>query len=283
MIYFIQAYCNRLAGPVQATTKLLFVVLLLCALVPVVQAQTSNCPDGVVHYFGFDERAAGTYADQVSATTAACVTCPTPADGLFAGAQAFQGGKSSISISDIANFEWGPNSSFTIELWMKASGTSSENQVFIGRDAKDTDMIWWLGMNTEGHPQFDLYDAGRSGFSLIGETVKVNDGRWHHVAVVRDGRLRLNKLYIDGFSVGSFQYDYTGNFESGSPVNIGFLELNNGFGYKGLLDELIVYNRALTEVEMRQRYNGGAGNYCGPEQIKPLIMSEPVTYSVVGQ
>ncbi|WP_276497260.1 LamG-like jellyroll fold domain-containing protein [Pontibacter litorisediminis] len=249
-------------------------------------AQTS-CPSGVVHHFGFDESTSGTYADYASDATAICSTCPTPEAGLFAGAQKFNGRKPALTIKGLEHFEWGPNSSFTIELWMKASGTSSDNQVFIGRDAKDSNMIWWLGMNTEGYPQFDLFDANpdrsKAGFSLIGKDKKINDNKWHHIVVVRDGRLRLNKLYVDGYSVGNFQYDYAYHFESGSPVNIGFLDLNNGYAYNGLLDELMVYNRDLTENEVRARYNNGAGSYCGPEQVKPVIMSEAVTHGVVEQ
>ncbi|OKL38397.1 hypothetical protein A3841_06660 [Pontibacter flavimaris] len=247
----------------------------------------ATCPDGLVHHFGFDETSAGNYQDYASDATAICSTCPNPEAGLFAGAQKFTGRKPALTIQGLEHFEWGPNSSFTIELWMKASGTASDNQVFIGRDAKDNNMIWWLGMNTEGYPQFDLFDnnpdRSKGGFSLVGRDIKVNDNKWHHIVVVRDGRLRLNKLYVDGYSVGNFQYDYTHNFESGSPVNIGFLDLNNGYGYNGLLDELMVYNRDLTENEVRARYNNGAGSYCGPQQVKPVIMSEAVTHGVVEQ
>ncbi|PTX21373.1 putative secreted protein (Por secretion system target) [Pontibacter mucosus] len=285
MTYFIAASIRR-KGVAQYTRFLLIALLLQWLAGAAAQAQ-QNCPDGLVHYFGFDETASGTYQDYVSEATASCSTCPTPEAGLFNGAQAFKGRSPGITIRGLEHFEWGPNSSFTIELWMKASGTSSDNQVFIGRDAKDTNMIWWLGMNTEGNPQFDLFDNNpnrtQGGFSLVGKDIKINDNKWHHIVVVRDGRLRLNKLYVDGYTVGNFQYDYTYNFESGSPVNIGFLDLNNGYAYNGLLDEIMVYNRDLTENEVRARYNNGAGNYCGPQQVKPVIMSEAVTYGVAEQ
>ncbi|TPE43064.1 LamG-like jellyroll fold domain-containing protein [Pontibacter mangrovi] len=244
---------------------------------------TASCPSGLVHYFGLDETTGGTYADYASAATATCATCPSPAEGLFAGAQAFKGKNPAISLSSIENFEWGPNSSFTIELWMKSSGSASGNQVFIGRDAKDSNMMWWLGMNDDGHAVFDLYDRTRTGFSTVGEGVKIDDGNWHHIAIVRDGRLRLNKLYVDGYAVARFEFNYQDNFESTSPVNIGFMDLNKGYAYNGLLDELMVYNRDLSETEVRARYNNGSGSYCGPQTVLPQIMSEAVTHGVVGQ
>jgi hypothetical protein len=246
------------------------------------QNNTSGCLPGLVHYFGLDENTTGPYADYVSDATAFCATCPSPAEGLFAGAQQFVG-QSKAQIQEVSNFEWGPNSSFTIELWMKSSAAAKENQVLIGREAEDSNMRWWLGIDKNGSPVFDMYDRSNIGFRTVAEEVKVNDGKWHHIAVVRDGRLRLNKLYIDGFAVRSFEYDYKDNFESASPVTIGHLNLENGYGYHGLLDELMVYNRALTETEMRGRYNGGAGDYCGPQLVKPKFMTEAITHGVEGQ
>ncbi|MCJ8166735.1 LamG domain-containing protein [Pontibacter sp. E15-1] len=244
---------------------------------------TKGCLPGMVHYFGLDETAAGTYTDYVATTPATCSTCPIPAAGLFAGAQQFEGKSKGLMLEDIQHFEWGPNSSFTIELWVKTSASSSQNQVLIGRDGTESPMLWWLGINKNGNPEYVMYDRSNTGFSTVGESVKVNDGKWHHLAVVRDGRLRLNKLYVDGYTVGNYQFDYKESFESTAPVNIGFLNLNNGYGYKGLLDELKVYDRALTESEMRAQYNGGAGNYCGPQLVKPQFMSAPVTHGVAGQ
>ncbi|RIJ34372.1 LamG-like jellyroll fold domain-containing protein [Pontibacter oryzae] len=243
----------------------------------------SGCPDGLVHYFGLDETSSGSYSDYASPSVATCTDCPAASTGLFNGAQRFSGSKNGLTLTDIEKFEWGPNSNFTMELWMKASGTSSDNQVFIGRDAKDSEMMWWLGMSASGKPRFELYDRDRTGFGIVGEDIKINDDRWHHIVVVRDGRLRVNKLYVDGYSVGSYQFDYTASFESSSPINIGFLDLNKGFGYTGQLDELMVYNRALSETEVRARFNNGAGSYCGPQQVKPMIMSEAVTHGVVDQ
>lgn len=273
---------NRFCGGRQLLTLLPLLCLALLAWPSQAQVAAS-CPDGLVHYFGLDEQSSGTYTDYASPATAECISCPTPAEGLFAGAQSFSGGKNGININTIENFEWGPNSHFTIELWVRVGASSSENQVLIGRDAKDSDMIWWLGIGTDGSPRFEMYDRNKGGFAIVNESIKINDGKWHHLAVVREGRVRLSKLYVDGYTVGNYEFDYEANFESASPVNIGYLDLNNGYGFKGLLDEVMVYNRALSETEMRARYNRGAGNYCGPEGVKPKIMSEAVTHGVVGQ
>ncbi|MBC5994270.1 LamG-like jellyroll fold domain-containing protein [Pontibacter cellulosilyticus] len=248
-------------------------------------AQTlGQCPAGLVHYFGFDETASTiAYKDYISATTADCSNCPSPAAGLFAGAQQFDGKDDGLNLSSVSNFEWGPNSDFTIELWMQVTGSAATSRVMIGRNATDSRMIWWIGVDVNGYAVFELRDRQRNGFIMGHDGVKVNDGKWHHIVVVRDGRVRRNKLYVDGYAVGNFEFDYNDNFESISPVNIGYLNLDNQYRYNGKLDELMVYNRALEEPEVRNRYNNGMGNYCGPELVKPSIVSEPITFSVVGQ
>ncbi|MHC2992405.1 hypothetical protein OB13_12705 [Pontibacter sp. HJ8] len=140
-----------------------------------------------------------------------------------------------------------------------------------------------MGVSPEGYAVFDMYDRLRTGMRIGGNGVKLNDGKWHHVAVVRDGRLRRNKVYVDGYTIADFEYNYSDNFETVSPVNIGYLNMDNLYRFNGTLDEVMIYSRDLTETEMRSRYNKGAGNYCGPASVAPTITSEPVTYGVSGQ
>ncbi|QCR22822.1 LamG-like jellyroll fold domain-containing protein [Pontibacter sp. SGAir0037] len=241
------------------------------------------CPDNLVHHFGLDEKESGAYLDYKGAANPSCTNCPTPVEGLFDGAQQFNGKGNSITINEIQNFEWGPNSNFTIEFWVKTTGTSSEEQVIIGRSASDSQFRWWVGIDAAGNTVFEMYDAMGIGFRMLERDVKINDGRWHHVAVVRDGINLMNKLYIDGYKVEESKFTYKGNFESNSPVSIGSMSLLNRYFFSGTLDEVMVYKRALGENEMRARYNNGAGSYCGPQNVKPVIMSAPILFGVEGQ
>src|SRR5690606_35621930 len=76
---------------------------------------------------------------------------------------------------------------------------------------------------------------------------------------------------------------YEGSFESVSPVTIGYLDLGSMYRFNGVIDEFRVYNRNLSEMEMRALYNGGAGSYCGPHSFAPEIVSTPITFATVGQ
>ena len=265
------------------TLWLLFLLLSLCATGASAQVGSANgCLPGMQHYFGLDETAGGPYTDYVSGSTAACTTCPSAAESLFAGAQRFNG-KNKVDLTAAENFNWGVYGSFTIEFWMQTTAKPSDNMVIIGRSPKDANFFWWIGVDKDGYAVFELRDKNRKGFDARYEGKKINDGKWHHIAFVRDDNIKYTKLYVDGFAVVGFEYTYETGFESESPVNIGYLDINNGHHYTGLLDELKVYGRALQESELREEYNDGAGNYCGPMQIIPEIVSEPITFGVTGQ
>ena len=73
------------------------------------------------------------------------------------------------------------------------------------------------------------------------------NGSWHHVAGTFDGtQLRL---YVDGSLADSM--DYTGTIATTTyPVNIGRNSQNTDRLYEGAIDEVRIYNRALTEGEI---------------------------------
>ncbi|MFT4532664.1 MAG: hypothetical protein ACI9P5_000008 [Saprospiraceae bacterium] len=72
---------------------------------------------------------------------------------------------------------------------------------------------------------------------------------WHHVAVTYNGNTLL--LYVDGDLSGSMVTSMT---TDSFPVYIGATSESTGY-YKGLLDEVIIYNKQLTQTEIRRQMN----------------------------
>ncbi|MBX0332456.1 putative Ig domain-containing protein [Pontibacter sp. HSC-14F20] len=261
-------------------------MLFSLAVQDVAQAQTT-CPPGLVHHFGFDEKIASNYTDYVTNASATCTACPEPVVGRFAGGQRFNGSGSGLQFSEIQNFQWGPNTNFSMEVWVQVNRKSS-NQVIIGRKSSDGLSAWWLGVNPEGYAVFDMQDNYGEPHTLTDYLKAVNlfDGKWHHIAVVREGGPQITKLYVDGFRVDDRRTEikeYRGSMESSSPVTIGYIDIDSKYYFDGTIDELLVYNNNLSEQQARDRYNLGAGNYCGPEDTKPEIVSQPITFGTVKQ
>jgi len=254
------------------------------------------CPPDISAYWRLDETTGGSYDDYVNpddegecATSMPERTCPVPVAGTINGAQRFtREDQTGVDVpvptapAEDAPFDWSQNASFTIEFWAKgvpgvtcAGSGVSNNEVIVGRD-DDHVLHWWFGCaNTTGNAHFQLgsRNAG-SGDWLVLEGPPINDGSWHHLVGVRDGINGINRLYVDGVEVASESHAYTAGFESDSaPLNLGWLNLTDGYHFTGELDEVALYDRVLSEYEIQMHNYLGRG-YCdacvSPVLIMPL-------------
>ncbi|NDK55863.1 PQQ-dependent sugar dehydrogenase [Pontibacter fetidus] len=231
------------------------------------QISLPNCLPGVTHYFGMDELTSEkTYKDFASASLANCTDCPTPSSGKFYGGATF-GNTSAVNLTDGSKFNWGKNTPFAIDFWMRTTSKVDRNSVIIGRNATSSQMHWWIGMDPNGYGIFMLKDAQHHGLYIGEKGPKLNDGVWHHVTAVRDAATNKNILYIDGIKVDEAEIAYDNGFEGTEPINIGYLEVGDGYHFNGELDEFKLYDRALTATEVASEYNGGQGAYCGTNPL----------------
>jgi hypothetical protein len=85
------------------------------------------------------------------------------------------------------------------------------------------------------------------------------------VVAVRDVSVNEIRLYVDGEEEAYQVKSYTSGFDStGASLNIGWLNLGGGYHFEGVLDEVALYNRALSEGEIQQHYTQGLSGtgYC---------------------
>jgi len=88
----------------------------------------------------------------------------------------------------------------------------------------------------------------------VNGTINVNDGAWHHVAGVYDGTKAY--LYVDGKPDG--QQPGSAIATNTANVFIGENQEASGRGWKGLIDDVRIYNRALSVeeiVELSHRFD----------------------------
>jgi len=139
---------------------------------------------------------------------------------------------------------------WTIEAWVK----TSDSGYIIGRrnnwstSGGREDYNYLLRVGDEGvlrarygiGEQANIADYERT--ELVGEII-VNDGAWHHVAYIRDLQ-GTYYLYVDGILDEKYG-SRTGVLTTEGPLTI-------GENLTGLVDEVRVWNRALTPAELRK-------------------------------
>ena len=166
--------------------------------------------------------------------------------GKVKGALAFDGQDDYIQIphGNDLNFETG----FRIELWFKAASTqpcvggyfSVIDKSHRGTQAEPHYSGWTLqGEIATGRLWFWLGNG--TGFDGVGTQGSVLDDEWHHVAGIVD--TSTMQLYLDGRLESASAF-------SGSPLNnndplyMGKCDAASGRNFKGLVDEVAIFNRA---------------------------------------
>ena len=80
--------------------------------------------------------------------------------------------------------------------------------------------------------------------------VRLDDDGWHHAAVVVDTSTKSVELYIDGINVDSDTY--TGNLVDYSEDDLIIGGRSSQYFYKGSIDDVRIYHRALSSTEIQQ-------------------------------
>jgi hypothetical protein len=101
-------------------------------------------------------------------------------------------------------------------------------------------------------------------------TIPLN--QWSHFAATYDGAY-LN-IYLNGVLENQVAWTQ-GIFPGTAPLVIG--EALDQSAFDGLIDELSLYNRALSDAEIQEIYNAGSGGKCG---LPPQILVQPQSQTV---
>ena len=231
-------------------------------------AEGTICPTNMIAYWKLDETGGTSYYDFYDGLDGTCGDqCPTPATGHINGGQAFDGSSNEIDVPRDEAFDWSQTDSFSIEFWMQtdSASTCSGNQVVVGRDDSSTPLHWWVGCQNggdSGEAAFFLIDTAGTLYSAIG-TTDLTDGAWHHVVATRDAGADQIHIYVDGAVQDSTSATYGAGFGSSTAaLNIG--HLLGGHHFDGIVDEVALYNRTLSEAEILLHYNDRAAGpgYC---------------------
>ena len=132
--------------------------------------------------------------------------------------------------------------------WIKTSDSTWWKDI-IGWGNIEAGQRWLVTISPEGFVQIAVVDGYQRG------TMAVNDGQWHHIAVVLadDGSPSTNeiKIYIDGIQEGSYS-TLTAPINTGSTPNvqIGFYNDTSNRYFNGLIDDVRIYDRALSAAEI---------------------------------
>jgi hypothetical protein len=168
-----------------------------------------------------------------------------------------------------------PAGDIAISAWFNTSSTTPQEQAIVGTHYGGSGEGYMLQVNSwEGYRLYFLARAGGIQASLT-STNPVNDGRWHHAAVVRRGD--VIQLFLDGQVQGSTTLVGAIDYNPSIPFQIGhtYGATQSAYYFTGSLDDIRIYNRALSAAEVDSLYRLG-----GWPQTVSLTSVMPTAHSL---
>ncbi len=163
----------------------------------------------------------------------------------------FNGNGSEVQVPNTSDLLNGKTAA-TLECWYKMEERPGENRGLLGwRNESDSDFyILHYGNEDKWEMRIRTTDGK---FDL--NPIFANYGSWNHLVFVRDGS--ISKVYFNGQEVAS-RNDISGTWSTSSNFHVG-LTPTVIFYYKGYVDEVRFYDRALQESEILASWNSGKG------------------------
>jgi hypothetical protein len=199
-------------------------------------------------------RGEGNALDQADGNNGTLVGNTTFGPGRVGQAFVLDGSGDAISLGNPTNLQL---QNFTIEAWIKRASPSVASY--------GVDHSAGILDGTTGGYAFGLWDDGRLLLSKVyvdstSSSFAITDtNTFHHVAVTKNGTAVV--FYLDGVSQAVPPYNSTFEF-SGSAFAIGARGGDYGSSFLGSIDEVSVYNRALSSSEVQSIYAAGAAGKC---------------------
>ena len=198
----------------------------------------------LVAAYGFEEGSGGTVADGSGNGNAGTIQGATWAPGRFGNALSFDGTSSAVVVRDSAALDF--TTGMTLEAWVKPTSVSGWRPVIF----KDP-LIYVLQAATgPASPAPPSIGGTFAGNNLLA-TAALPLNTWSHLAGTYDG-VTL-RLYLNGVQVVSRAQSGLIQTSNGD-LNIGASLSDPGF-FAGLIDEIRIYNRPLSAVEIQSDMN----------------------------
>ena len=223
-----------------------------------------SAPSGLVSWWAGE----GNADDLMGTNTGTFQNGATYAPGKVGYAFSFNGVNQSVNVPYNTNFNFSPSGQFSVEAWVIVNSITSYQAIAVKCPASDT---WDWGVYII--PGGNFMVGSHNGFAVV-SSITAQTGQWYNVCVTYNNASW--QLFVNGLTAAQ-----------GSGVSI--LQSSGGLGIgckgqstvyydflAGLVDEIQIYNRALTASEIQAIYQAGTNGMCAPT---PLMFTGSPSYN----
>ena len=210
-------------------------------------------PSGMVSWWRGEYSA----TDGVGTNHGTLINGTTFASGRVGQAFSFDGVDDYITVPHSPNLH---PSDITVDAWIKVKPTAEYQLVIDKGHGNGNASGWVLQIRPEGVIDFCYGNGDPSWNGTCATSASIlTDDAWHHVAGTLDGI--TIRIYIDGVLEGSPPYPGTPQTND-QDIYIGTAWWGEPRFFNGLIDEVGIFNRALTADEIAAVYYAGSAGIC---------------------
>lgn len=143
---------------------------------------------------------------------------------------------------------------FTISLWMNMARLPKLNYSVIGKEGGEADNAFRLTIEPSGTGHFVMSTSESGWYGTVAPFyLPLQPGQWYQVTVTYDGKNA--RVYVNGEEEG-MSGDMTGGLKSvPSPIRLGYKSASNIEFAQAGIDELRLYDRALTGDQVAKLFS----------------------------
>jgi prepilin-type N-terminal cleavage/methylation domain-containing protein len=212
--------------------------------------------DGLLAYYKFDDGSGSTAEDWTGNGNTGSLTNMSSAwtTGKIGGCLQFDGSNDLVETTDAAT-RMQISGDYSTSVWIKPDASQKIwAGIYSRTDPTGATNHWNLQFDNSSNRNLIIYHG--SSQWQIGARLADVAGDWHHIGVVRTGTTMT--IYLDGVVIRTATWS-NGAVSGNGHLNIGGDRTGtSSYVFKGLIDDLRIYDRAITPAEMQTLYALGS-------------------------
>ena len=206
---------------------------------------------GLVAYYPFNGNAQDAVGTNHGAVNGATLT--TDRKGNISNAYSFNGSSNYIQIPHSNTFNI--TGVITLSVWINTNNVNLSQRIIDKTTVSGSD-AYMIDFRPSQQIRFIVANAGSNGQTQAqSDAVFTNNNQWYHFVVTYDNN--NVRFYKDGLIINT-KIQTGSSINNSNPLRFGANSLLNGDWFNGKLDDIRIYNRALTDTEVQQLYQAEA-------------------------
>lgn len=178
---------------------------------------------------------------------------PTPTPGQVAGALDFDGVDDAVVAPVLGSHDY---VNLTLDAWIRPDALDQDGQVIIDFGN------YLYELSLEGSELRLVFQPAPVSYAPLSSGANIQAGVWTHVAVVADNNAGEFRFYVNGQVVTIYTFYSATNSWTGNQWRLGSSSFGPSYTFDGLIDEVEVFERALTQAEIQSIYDAGSAGKC---------------------